>query len=575
MHLILRYLSRYKAQCILSPLFKLLEACFELIVPIAVAYLIDNCFTSSDNSLTSKIIGLLLVFAVVGYVIALFAQFFAADCASKVSSDIRSDLYKHVSFLSEAQVEEISASTITTALTGDINQIQTGINLTLRLLLRSPLIVIGATIMAFTVDSRLALIFVVITAILAIILFVVMRSAIPLFEKARKALDSIVERTSSYLSGVKVIRSYNRTADESSSFSEKSDFYSKQSNKAANMSSLINPLTFVTVNLGICALIYFGHIRFDFGLLTAGAIVALYNYMSQILIELIKLANLIVSVSRSIACANRVSSIISISSDNNGEFNLEGESHLPRSVEFSNVTFTYQGNKKPTIEGLSFKVNAGESIGIIGVTGSGKSTLGYLIDGLYFASEGNVKISDVDITNISSSSLHSCVSLCLQKTKLITDSIKNNVLFFREEKTDKTLQEALEISCCKEFINSKQEGVDTIVHTSGSGLSGGQRQRIGIARSILYKPGVLILDDSLSALDSVTEAKVLEGISNQENKPTLFIISQKIKSVAKCDKILILEDGKLSGFDTHENLLKSNKAYIELNTLQSSGGELS
>ncbi|HOO48366.1 MAG TPA: ABC transporter ATP-binding protein [Saccharofermentans sp.] len=576
MRFLLSYILKYKKQAFLSPFLKLIEAAFELLVPLVISYLIDkglNGLNGLDNGILNRTIVLLVVFALTGYVVALFAQYYASDCASLVASSIRQDLYLKVSRLSASQIEKIGTSAITTALTGDINQISTGVNLTLRLLLRSPMIVFGATIMAIIIDPSLSWIFILLTIVLISIVFFVMRHSVPFFESSRKALDLLVTKTITFLSGVRVIRSYNRTKDEFDRFNDLSNQMKKKSILASNASALINPLTFLAVNLSIIALIMFGAIRVEDSYLSLGSVVALYNLLSQILVELIKLANLIVSVSRALACANRVQSIIQTDVDDSNIKTLS-LSNETASVVFDDVSFKYEGSSSPTIENLSFEIKAGETIGITGMTGSGKSTIAYLLAGLYPCSSGEIRISAKDINFINSESLHNLVSLCYQKTKLITNTIESNIKFFRDSITMDQVEEASRVSCCKDFIEHKSKKYETNLYASGAGLSGGQRQRLGIARALANCPKLLILDDSMASLDAITESKVLNNISTLEYKPTVVIVSQKLRTLRQCDKILLIDEGKLQAFGPHDELVKTSDQYKSLWKLQGNKEEM-
>lgn len=570
MRSILSYFKNYRIQCFLSPLFKLLEATFELIVPLIIASIIDKGIgtTNPDIAYINKCVILLGIFALVGFGCAICAQYFAAVAAAGISSDVRKDLFFKVNRISVSDFEKIGRSNVITGLTSDVNQIQSGINLFLRLLLRSPFIVIGAVVMAFTISVRLALIFIIVVVILGIFVAVNMMRTIPAFKETRKGLDSLVSVTDNGLSGVRVIRGFNRTADDYKLFHGESDKLKNLQNKAAAISSWLNPVTFLIINLAICVLIYKGAIRVDNGTLSQGQVVALYNYMSQILVELLKLANLIVTVSRAIACAGRVESVllmVSESSDNSIHLDNSNSAH---SVEFKGVNFTFAGNSEETLSDISFKVEAGQTIGIIGKTGSGKSTVAQLIAGLYPKDSGEILIDGKSIDSISKSDLSRAIGLCLQKAKMFSGSIKYNISLNRSYVSNDDIDFASVCSCADEVINGKKRGLLHRVTANGAGLSGGQKQRIGIARVLAGRPGLIIFDDSTSALDAATENRLINNLSNMDYKPTMIIISQKIRTVSNADMILLLEDGRVEAFGTHEELMNSCPSYVELNKLQ-------
>lgn len=572
MRILIRHFKRYKASCLFSPLFKLLEACFELIVPLIVAGIIDNGIKAGDESYIRSNVILLALFATVGFVSAISAQYFAAFAANGISSSLRRELFVKLQSLDIASYEKTGRSNLVTSLTSDVNQISSGINLFLRLLLRSPFIVAGACIMAFTIDVKIALIFVVTVVLLSFFIAYNMRSAIPAYKDTRRSLDSLIRRTDNGISGVRVIRGYNRTKSDSDAFEKESLMLRQFQLKAAGISSWLNPVTIMLVNLAICALIYSGSLHVDSGSLTTGEVVALYNYMSQILIELVKLANLIISVSRAIACVGRCEDILSITNRQQ-----EGDKALPEpkkahEITFSNVSFTYEGNNEPSVEDLSFVIKPGERIGIIGRTGSGKSTVAALMAGMYDCAAGDILIDGVNIKEISDPSLADSVGIALQKTRLFSSSIRDNITLGRSDLTQDQVDSATELSCARDVISSKTEGYDYMLSSLGTGLSGGQRQRIGIARALCSKPGLLILDDSSSALDSATEKRLLNNLSNLDNDPTVIFISQKISTVRDCDRIFLIEDGKLTYAAPHEELLKVSDTYKYFCSLQTVEG---
>ena len=574
MHRILGYFRNFKLRSVLSPLFKLSEAAFELIVPLVIADIIDNGIPGADRDYILKRVMLLLLFAVVGFISAICAQYFAASVACNISSDLRRDLFGKIQRLSVSEYEKVGSSKLVTGLTSDVNQIQSGINLFLRLLLRSPFIVFGAVIMSFTISARMALIFVAAVTALGIVVALNMKSAIPSYKKTREGLDVVASHAYNGLSGVRVIRGFNRSKDDYKEFMDESFRLYLFQKAAAKVSSYLNPLTFLIINLSICVLIYRGGVNVSSGALSQGQVVALYNYMSQILVELIKLANLIITVSRAVACAGRTSYILDLPEDTNHgneKFADESRSH---SLEFRNVSFSYEGSSEKMIDDISFKAEPGQMIGVIGMTGSGKSTLAALASGMYKATSGDVLVDGTPIGDYSSASLSKGVGFCLQKASMFKGSILYNISLWREHIDKESLDEACRISLADDVINSKKEGLNYDIGENGSGLSGGQKQRIGIARTLAGLPGLLIFDDSTSALDAVTERKFLGNLKTIHNKPTILLISQKIRSVKNCDKIMLLEDGELSAFGTHDELSKSSEVYRELIRLQEEGDDL-
>lgn len=565
---VMKYIKDYKLQCILSPLFKLLEALFELIVPLVIKYMIENGIQQGDQTAIRNSVILLAVFATVGIICAINAQYFAAYAASGISSDIRRDLFRKIMHLSVSDYEKIGSSNIVTGLTSDVNQIQSGINLTLRLLLRSPFIVFGAVIMAFTVSPRMALIFVVAVTILGIFVAYNMRSAIPAYKKTRKGLDALVDTTGNGLNGVKVIRGFNRSYDDYEGFRQKSSELNSLQKKAASISAFLNPVTFLIINLSVCFLIIRGAIHVDSGNLTQGAIGALYTYMSMIIVELIKLANLIVTVSRAVACAGRVRDLLNNVDESIADAVVVDKPHEAHSLVFKDVSFSYPDSPEEVLSGISFEVKKGERIGVIGITGSGKSTVASLASGLYAPDKGEILLDGVSIENISRKSLYQAMSLCVQKARMFTGSIRYNVSLDREGINDGQIDNAIKASCTDDVISSKAEGEEFEVKANGAGLSGGQKQRIGIARALAGDPGLLIFDDSTSALDAATERKLLKNLSGLENSPTMIFVSQKIKTVMNLDKILLIEEGKVSAFAPHSELLKISDNYRQLCALQ-------
>ena len=573
MKLLFDHIGKYKTASILSPVFKLLEACFELIVPLIVAGVIDNGIKKGDAHYVWTHVPVLVLFAVVGFASAITAQYFAAYSATGISSGIRKSLHDKLQTLSVSDYEKIGSSGMVTLLTSDVNQIQTGINLFLRLLLRSPFIVVGACIMAATVKPSIALILVFCTAVLAIVIALNMKLSIRRHKEAREGLDSLVKKTANGISGERVIRGFNKTQEDYQKFESKSSSLKISQIKASDFAAWLNPLTYAVVNLGICLLIYRGSVHFNAGTLTDGQVVALYNYMSQILIELVKLANLIVSVSRAYACLKRAEGLMEIkSSANKGMEELPALT--PLAVSMKNVSFTYQGNVEESIKDFSIDIKPGETIGIIGSTGCGKSTAAALIAGIYNADKGEVDINGKNIKEISASSLSDTVAISLQKTRLFKGSLKDNITLGRTALTNEDIENACKASCSDDVISAKKEGLDFVISDGGAGLSGGQRQRIGIARALAGNPGLVILDDSTSALDWGTEKKLLNNLSNLPVKPTLILVSQKVRTCMGCDRIILMDDGKIEAVAPHEDLLKISENYRYMNSLQMKGGAL-
>lgn len=569
---VLKYVKGYSVQSILSPLFKLLEAVFELIVPLVIKDIIDKGIRGNDPAVIRNNIILLVIFAAVGIVCAICAQYFAASAAAGISSDVRRDLFRKIMHLSVSDYERIGSSNIVTGLTSDVNQIQSGINLTLRLLLRSPFIVFGAVIMAFTVSVRMALIFVVVVTVLGVFVAFNMRKAIPAYKETRRGLDALVDATGNGLAGVKVIRGFNRSYDDLKRFKEKSSALNLLQKKAAGISAFLNPVTFLIINLSVCFLIARGAVNVEAGNLTQGQVVALYTYMTMIIVELIKLANLIVTVSRAVACTVRVRDLLKYVDESISDAVEVKEPHAAHSLEFKGVSFSYPDSSEETLSDISFKVEKGERIGVIGMTGSGKSTVAQLASGLYSPDTGEILLDGCSVEKISRSSLYKAMSLCVQKARMFTGSISYNISLGREDITQDRIDRAIIDSCTDDVIAHKEEGKEFEVKANGAGLSGGQKQRIGIARALAGTPGLLIFDDSTSALDAATERRLLKNLSSLENSPTMIFVSQKIKTVMDLDKILLIEDGRISAYAPHKELLKISDTYRKLCALQNEEG---
>ncbi|MBR6960135.1 MAG: ABC transporter ATP-binding protein [Clostridiales bacterium] len=570
MRTLIKYFRSYLKEIILSPAFKLLEAVFELIVPLVVADIIDKGIANSDKPfITSRVI-LLIAFAVVGFVCAITAQYYAAYAANGISSKLRGDLFAHIERLSVETYEKIGSARIITGLTSDINQIAAGINLTLRLLLRSPFIVFGAAIMAFTVSWKMALIFVAMLLILSLFILINMKLLIPLNAKTREAMEQLVSKSSNGISGSKVIRGFNRQDDDHKEFTVLSSVLNGLQKKTGSVSALLNPITFVIVNICICLLIYSGAINVQVGDLTQGQVVALYNYMSQILVELIKFANLIVNVSRAVVCAGRVDKFFGHEPAHKGDKTLDDTSKS-REIRFDHVSYRYPDSNNDSLHDISFVIRAGERIGVVGKTGSGKSTLASLTAGLLTPTEGKISIDGIDVNELTDKSRTGAISFAVQKAGLFSGSIRDNIGLKREDISDEKIEEAARLAVADEFIANVDDGYDHKVYAIGTGMSGGQKQRINIARTLAGNPGVLILDDSTSALDAKTERRFLDNLLSLENKPTIIMISQKINSIKDLDRIMIIEDGKITDLAPHEDLYRTSEGYRELCDLQGVG----
>lgn len=559
------YLRKYKKECFFAPFFKMLEATFELFVPLVVASIIDIGISQNKPEHIIKMCFMMLLLAVIGLVCSITAQFFAAKAAVGCSTGMRQALFEHIEGLSFTEMDTIGTSTLITRMTSDINQVQNALNLTLRLFLRSPFIVFGAMIMAFTVDVQAAITFVVVIPVLSVIVFGIMLSTRPMYKKVQAGLDKLLGITRENLTGVRVIRAFNKQQDEVTRFSQANEELNTLQKFVGSISGLMNPLTYIVVNAAIIALIYVGAIRVEHGALTQGAVVALYNYMSQILVELIKLANLIISITKGLACANRIEGIFDMqSSMKNGEKDMpEQQMDIPV-VEFRNVSLKYEGNSEESISDVNLKVMKGQTIGVIGGTGSGKTSFISLIPRYYDATGGNVFINGTDVKEMKTESLREQISVVMQKVQLFKGTIRSNMLMGNRDATDEQIWKALEIAQAKEFVEGKDGGLDAVVEQGGKNLSGGQRQRMTIARAIVGEPQILILDDSSSALDYATDASLRKAIQNMDSKPTLFIVSQRAASLMHADQIVVLDDGCVAGIGTHEELLKNCEVYQEI-----------
>lgn len=562
---LLYFMKDYKKESVLAPLFKMLEAFFELFVPLVVASIIDDGIVPKDSEHIIRMCLLLLVLAAVGLTCSITAQYFAAKSAVGAATGIRYELFTHIQTLGYEEMDMVGTSTLITRMTSDINQVQNGINLVLRLFLRSPFIVFGAMIMAFTIDVKAAMIFVVAIILLSIVVFGVMFITKPLYKKVQSGLDTILGTTRENLTGVRVIRAFHQEQAEYNKFLAENEELTSLQKFAGKISGLTNPLTFIIINFAILVLIHTGAVRVSLGTLSQGQVVALYNYMSQILVELIKLANLIISVTKAMACFNRIQDVFHIEpSMKEGTKTVAAAGNTTPAVEFKNVSFTYAGGGDHAVENISFKAMPGQTIGIIGGTGSGKSTLVNLIPRFYDVSEGEVDIAGKNIQDYTYGSLRNTISVVPQKAQLFAGTIRDNLTFGCPDATEEQIEEALAISQAKEFVDTKEGRLDAKIEQGGKNLSGGQRQRLTLARALVPQSDILIMDDSASALDYATDARLRKAIQDMKRKPTVFIVSQRTSSIQNADMILVLDNGKIAGQGTHEQLLKSCNIYREI-----------
>ena len=559
---LLKYMHGYGKECVLGPLFKLLEATFELFIPLVVAAIVDTGIGGGDKGYIVKMVLVMIALGLIGLISAVTAQFFAAKAAVGFSSRLRHAVLQHILTLSHSQMDTLGTSTMITRMTSDINQVQNGVNLTLRLLLRSPFVVFGAMVMAFTIDVQAALVFVGVIPVLCLIVFGIMLITMPMYKKVQGALDSVTSATRQDLSGVRVLRAFCMEDQEVASFEEKTGELTKRQFSAGRISSLMNPVTFVIITLAVVLLVQIGAIKVEGGILTQGLVIALYNYMSQILVELIKMANLIISMTKAAACANRVADLLDIKSHmKNGTTSAR---ELRGGVEFKNVTAKYAGAGEPSLEDISFCAQPGQTIGVIGGTGSGKSTLVNLISRLYDVHSGEVLLDGVNVKEYDTTSLRQRIGIVPQKAVLFQGTIRQNLKWGKSDATDAELWAALDTAQAREVVKGKDGELDAAVEQGGVNFSGGQRQRLTIARALVRKPSILILDDSASALDYATDANLRMAIRKMDNPPTTFIVSQRAASVRYADEILVLDDGQLVGIGTHDLLLDSCPVYQEI-----------
>lgn len=565
MKMIMRFLKDYKKECVLAPLFKMLEAIFELFVPLVVSSVIDKGIVNADKGYIMQMCFMLILLAIIGLVCAITAQYFSAKAAVGAATGMRHSLFAHIQTFSFTEMDTLGTSTLVTRMTSDINQVQNGINMVLRLFLRSPFIVFGAMIMAFTIDVKAALVFVAAIPVLALIVFGIMLARRPMYKNVQSGLDKILGITRENLTGVRVIRAFNKEQDEIKRFKNDNESLNRLQKFVGKISGLMNPLTYVVVNVSIIALIWIGGVRVNAGALTQGQVVALYNYMSQILVELIKLANLIITITKALACAGRIESVFEVTYGMaDGSVKEAVAKEEQPSVEFKNVSLTYSGSGAPSVEGINFKAMKGQTIGVIGGTGSGKSSLVNLIPRLYDATQGEVLVDGVNVKDYDIEALRNKVGIVMQKAVLFKGTIRENMWMGKKGATDEQIDEALEISQSKEFVDSKQGRLDYVIEQGGKNLSGGQRQRLTIARAIVRKPDVLILDDSASALDFATDAALRKAIRGMNNSPTVFIVSQRAASLMYADLIIVLDDGQVAGMGTHDELLANCEVYKEI-----------
>lgn len=563
---LLVFLSEYKKESIFGPLFKLLEASFELFVPLVVAAIIDNGIKNNDFGYILKMCLVLVALALIGMVCAITAQFFAAKAAVGFSAKLRSALFKHIQSLSHSETDKMGSSTLITRMTSDINQVQAGVNLFLRLLLRSPFVVVGAMVMAFFIDVKCALIFAGVIPVLAIVVFGIMLITMPMYKNAQKQLDLITRKTSENIRGARVIRAFGLEEKETEEFSEINGTLVGIQKFAGRISALMNPVTYIIINIAVIILIYSGAVKVEMGNLSQGEVVALYNYMSQILVELIKMANMIITITKAVACGNRIADVFEVgNSMENGTIKQLPDSSL--SVEFENVSFCYNGSKENAVENLAFKAEPGEIIGIIGGTASGKTSLVNLIPRFYDVTEGRVKINGIDVREYDIRSLREKIGFVHQKATLFKGSIETNLKIANENASEIDIEAALEAAQIKDSVDEKG-GIKAVSEQNGRNFSGGQKQRLTIARALVKKPPILILDDSASALDYITESKLRKAIANLKYNPTVFIVSQRASSVMHADKIIVLDDGKAVGRGTHEELLRECETYKEIYSSQ-------
>ena len=567
---LIKYLRHYVKESILAPLFKMLEASFELFVPLVMAAIIDTGIKNSDKPYIFKMGMVLVGLAIVGFISALTAQYFAAKAAVGFGKELRGDLYRHINTLSYSEIDKIGTSTLITRLTADVNQMQTAVNLFLRLFLRSPFIVIGAVVMAFTVDAKTAVIFAVSIPLLAAVVFGIMFFSIPIYKKVQNRLDSVMRITRENLSGVRVIRAFNHEQKEIEDFDECSDELKDMQLYGGRISAYLNPITYVIVNLSIVLIIYVGGLRVNTGRLTQGEVISLINYMSQVLVELIKLSNLIINLTKSVACGNRINDVFKIKPSINDGSGIKTENDT--AVEFDHVSATYAGSNEKSLDSLTLNVPRGSTVGIIGATGSGKTTLINLIPRFYDVSGGSLKVNGTDVRNYNVDELRKLVGVVPQKAALVSGTVRDNMKWGKPDATDEEINAALKTAQALDFVDEK-DGLDSKILQGGKNLSGGQIQRLTIARALVRKPEILILDDSSSALDFATDAALRRAIKSDTDNMTVFIVSQRFSTIKNADMIIVLDDGRVCGIGKHDELFESCEEYRDICESQLSSKE--
>lgn len=567
---LIKYLRHYIKESILAPLFKMLEASFELFVPLVMAAIIDTGIKNSDKPYIFKMGMVLVGLAIVGFISALTAQYFAAKAAVGFGKELRGDLYRHINTLSYSEIDKIGTSTLITRLTADVNQMQTAVNLFLRLFLRSPFIVIGAVVMAFTVDPKTAIIFAVSIPLLAVVVFGIMFYSVPIYKKVQNRLDSVMRMTRENLSGVRVIRAFNHEQREIEDFDKCSEELKDMQLYGGKISAYLNPITYVIVNLSIVLIIYVGGLRVDTGRLTQGEVISLINYMSQVLVELIKLSNLIINLTKSVACGNRINDIFKIKPSINDGSGIKTENDT--AVEFDHVSATYAGSKEKSLDSLTLSIPRGSTIGIIGATGSGKTTLINLIPRFYDVSGGSLKVNGTDVRNYNVDELRKLVGVVPQKAALVSGTVRDNMKWGKPDATDEEINAALKTAQALDFVDEK-DGLDSKILQGGKNLSGGQIQRLTIARALVRKPEILILDDSSSALDFATDAALRRAIKSDTDNMTVFIVSQRFSTIKNADMIIVLDDDRVCGIGKHDELFESCEEYRDICESQLSSKE--
>ena len=562
---LLIYLKNYKKECVLAPLFKLLEASFELIVPLVMAAIIDHGIAVSDRPYIFKMGGVLVLLAAVGLTCSITAQYFAAKAAVGFATKLRYSLFSHIETLSFSEMDTVGSSTLITRITSDINQVQSGVNMVLRLFLRSPFIVFGAMIMAFTVNVKAALVFVVTIPLLSVVVFSVMLASIPLFKKVQSGLDQVLGHTRENLEGARVIRAFNKEEDEAREFNASNEFLTNMQLVVGRISTLMNPLTYIIINCAIIAVIWVGGKQVYGGIITQGEVVALVNYMSQILVELVKLANLIILINKAIACGNRIEEVLETeSSIVNAPSEVNAASDSENAVVFSHVSMAYASTSEEALTDIDFTAKKGQTIGIIGGTGSGKSSVVNLIPRFYDVSKGSVLVNGRDVRDYDLTELRDKIGVVMQKAVLFQGTIAENLRWGKPDATDEELWHAIEVAQATDVVEGKEGKLDYMIEQGGRNLSGGQKQRLTIARAVVKDPDILILDDSASALDFATDARLRAALRNLQGNKTIFIVSQRTSSIQFADQIIVMDDGQVAGIGTHEQLLEQCEIYREI-----------